>query len=203
LVPSAGHRQPRTKNQERGTRNGFTLVEVTLAAVVISLGLLALFGLGHLAQRNAQGMEDDTRTAMFAEDIFASMRSVSEQLCASNNPAAWEQFWGEFAAGFTPLPILPAAAAAFSNRFDGTLWGDGRVCTNRFFSRPEVHGVNLSMPEWSARCWMEVALTNTAGSTAISTNLVRVTLHVVPGHSGAVEASRSYYTHFTEHGTLP
>jgi hypothetical protein len=35
------------------------------------------------------------------------------------------------------------------------------------------------------------------------TNLVRITLHIVPGFTGAPGESRDFYTHFAEHGTLP
>ncbi len=182
---------------------GFTLIEVTLAAVVISMGLLALFGLGHFALRNARAAEDNTRAAMLADDVFASLRAVSEDLCASNNPAAWSAFWRDFADGKTNLPLQLSTAASFSNQFDNTVRGNGRICTNYLFSRPEIHGAGLPpLPEWSARYWMDIALTNQMGD-AGETNLVRVTLHVVPGLSGEAGESRAFYTHFAEHGTLP
>jgi Tfp pilus assembly protein PilV len=182
---------------------GFTLIEVTLAAVVISMGLLALFGLGHFALRNAKAAEDNTRAALLADDVFASLRAVSENLCASNNPAAWTAFWTDFAAGSTNLPLQLSTAASFSNRSDNAVWGNGRVCTNNLFSRPEIHRAGLTpLPEWSARYWMDIALTNQMAG-AGETNLVRVTLHVVPGLSGDPGESRAFYTHFAEHGTLP
>ena len=196
--PSTFHPPSRTKNEERRTTNaarGFTLVEVTLAAVVISMGLLALFGLGQIALRNAKNAEDDTRSAMLAEDVFASLRTVSEGLCTTGGPSAWTSFWSDFAAGSKSLPILLPTATSFSNRFDNTVWGDGRSCTNELYSRPDVHGSGLAVPEWSARYSLDLALD--------ATNLVRVTLHIVPGFSGSPGESRSFYTHFTEHGTLP
>ena len=169
--------------------------------VVIGIGLLTLFGLGQLALHNAKAMEDDTRSAMLAEDIFASLRTVSENLCDSNNPAAWSGFWSDFADGQTPLPINLSVASSFSNQFDNTVWGDGRTCTNDLWSIPANRGVTNAIPEWNARYWMDIALTNLPA--ASDTNLVRVTLHIVPGFTGEPGEARSFYTHFTEHGTLP
>ena len=197
--PSTVHPPPSKRNAFRG----FTLIEVTLAVVVIGMGLLAVFGLGQLALRNAKAMEDDTRSAMLAEDMFASLRTVSENLCASNSPSAWTQFWSDFAAGRTPLPLCLSTASSLRNQSDNNIWGNGNVCTNYLWSRPEIHGSVLSsMPEWSARFWMNVALTNQLDATG-GTNLVRVTLHIAPGFSGALGESRDFYTHFAEHGTLP
>ena len=62
--------------------------------------------------------------------------------------------------------------------------GDGSVCANHLFSRPEIHGAGTPpLPEWSVRYWMDVTLTNALG-TASGTNLVRVTLHLAPGFTG-------------------
>ena len=100
--PSTRHLPPATQNSS----HGFTLIEVTLATVVIGMGLLAVFGLGQLALRNAKATEDDTRAAMLAEDVFASLRTVSENLCASKDPPAWTKFWTDFQNGTTNQLIV-------------------------------------------------------------------------------------------------
>ena len=181
---------------------GFTLIEVTLAVVVISLGLLTLFGLGHLALRNAKAMEDDTRAAMLAEDIFASLRTVSENLCASNNPAAWNAFWCGFAAGTTNLPLSLATTTSFSNQYDSAVRGDGHTNELRLFSWPQIHNTPapVQIPEWSARYWMQI---ESVAPVQGETNVFKVSLNIAPLDDGETGAARSFLTLFAEHGTLP
>ncbi len=180
-------------------QRAFTLIEVTLAVVVLSLGVLALFGLGQLALNNAKALEDDTRSAMLAEDVFASLRSVSEALCASNNPEFWAAYWTDFAAGTTYLPLKLAHTTCFSNQ-DNTI-SAGEEHTLQLVSRPETRGCNLAMPEWSAR-W-SLRLSNISQTSPPVTNLFDVQLHIKPGLSGEPGTARTYYTHLSEHGTLP
>jgi prepilin-type N-terminal cleavage/methylation domain-containing protein len=55
--------------------SGFTLIEVALALMVASIGLmgiLALFPAGLSLQKSAH---DDTRTALFAEEVFNGIRA--------------------------------------------------------------------------------------------------------------------------------
>jgi len=54
---------------------GFSLVEITLAMLVISVGLLTVFGLfGASLQTNAASL-DDTVAATFADQVFNGMRA--------------------------------------------------------------------------------------------------------------------------------
>ncbi len=199
---------PLPRSGSNGIRNansaGFTIIEVTLAAVVVSIGLLTLFGLGQLGLRNAKTMEDDTRTAMLAEDIFASLRTVSETLCASPDATAWATFWQSFADGSTnlPLPLLLSTATSFSNQCDNLVYAGGRICTNYLWSRADIHASGIQVPEWAARYWMDIALTNQPGTSG-EFDLARVTLHIAPGITGPIAEERSFYTHFANHGTLP
>jgi Tfp pilus assembly protein PilV len=187
----------------RRSRRAFTLVEVTLAVVVLALGILALLGLGHLAMNNAKSLEDDTRAAMLAEDLFATLRAHSETLCVSNNPALWGSFWAAFAAGETNLPLTLAHATCFSNAVaeaDNQRITAGEEHALHLWSRPDVHGSALSMPEWSARWSLNLQIPEEA--IAAGTNLVYVTLHIKSGLHGD-GAGRIFYTHLAEHGTMP
>jgi type II secretory pathway pseudopilin PulG len=176
--------------------SGFTLIEVTLAVVLIGLGLLAIVGLGQLAMSNAQALEDDTRSAMLASDIFGSLRTVSENICATDAPPAWVAFWSDFASGKTNLPLQLPGSTCFTNHADDRVWGDGRSCTSDLYSRTDVHRSGLpATPQWSARYTLNLEL--------YGSNSVRVTLHITPGLSGTARTIHPYYTHLTEHGTLP
>ena len=191
LPPSTFHPKHKTKNAS----HGFTLIEVTLATVVIGMGLLAVFGLGQLALRNAKATEDDTRAAMLAEDVFASLRTVSENLCASNNPAAWTAFWNGFQTG-TPLTNALSTTTSFSNQYPSTIMGNGSMNYLSLFSWPQIHNASppIQIPEWSARYWLAVVPSN---------NTYQVTLNIAPGASGSIGESRQFFTLFAEHGTLP
>ena len=188
-------------------RSAFTLVEIALATLVLSLGLLTLFGLGRLAMENAARAENETRTALFADNIFSSLRSVSEDLCATGGPSAWAVFWTGFSNGTIPLPIPLPEATAFSNpkNFSDQVWGNGSWCTNFFYARPDIHGPSTNAPisEWGVRFALEVELTNDFVAVPGTTNQARVTLHVAPGAYGTISESRTFFTLFTEHGTLP
>jgi uncharacterized protein (TIGR02598 family) len=59
------------------TRTGFSLIEVTLALLVVGLGLLAVFGLfGSGLQTNTQSQRE-TSTAFFAQQIMESVASTN------------------------------------------------------------------------------------------------------------------------------
>jgi prepilin-type N-terminal cleavage/methylation domain-containing protein len=185
-------------------QRAFTLIEVTLAVVVITMGLLGLFGLGQLAMHNAKALEDDTRSALLAEDVFATLRSYSETLCASNNPALWAAFWTAFADPDpdrrTDLPLTLAHATCFANQDDNTISTDGEH-TLHLLSRPETRGYDLKIPEWSARWSLHLQFPDI--TSPLGTNLVYITLRVKPGLQGEPGTARTYYTHLSEHGTLP
>lgn len=57
-------------------KSGFTLVEIALAMMVISVGLLAVFGLFPAGMSSNKNAIDDTYGAMFAEEVFNGVRAV-------------------------------------------------------------------------------------------------------------------------------
>jgi len=180
---------------------GFTLVEVALATLVISLGLLALVGLGRLAAQNAKEAEDDTRAAWLADDIFATLRATNDVLNAANNPAAWAAFWGAFAANSSGGSVVMSPAPGFTNAYSNVIQGNAQECTYALVSCGSP-----AIKEWSARYSITISNACQNLTEAISSTIndeAQVTLHIRPGTSDPGAASRTFYTHFTEHGTLP
>ena len=59
---------------------GFTLVEVTLAILVVALGLLSVFSLFPSGLRASDDSVADTRAGLFAETVFGKMRGGAEEL---------------------------------------------------------------------------------------------------------------------------
>ena len=56
-------------------RSGFTLVEVSLAILVVGLGLLTLFGLFPSGLRSGEEAGADTRAGLFASVVLEGMRA--------------------------------------------------------------------------------------------------------------------------------
>lgn len=58
-------------------RGGFSLVEVCLAILVIALGMTVIFGLFPLGLKAVEDATEETRSALFAECLFAEMRAYA------------------------------------------------------------------------------------------------------------------------------
>ena len=57
----------------RSSRSGYSLVEVTLALLVVAIGLTATFALFPEGLRATRAAVDDTEIAMFAEYVFTTL----------------------------------------------------------------------------------------------------------------------------------
>jgi type IV pilus assembly protein PilV len=65
-----------TRRGVAGGRAGLTIIEVVIAIIVLSVGLLALAGLGASASRTIRGGRDQTLAAAVAQSRFDSLASV-------------------------------------------------------------------------------------------------------------------------------
>jgi len=63
----------KTTQQIRGFRAGFSLVEVTLALLVVAIGLTATFALFPVGLKATRDAVDDTEIALFAEYVFTTL----------------------------------------------------------------------------------------------------------------------------------
>jgi prepilin-type N-terminal cleavage/methylation domain-containing protein len=73
-------REPEGQGRTSGRDSGFSLVEVSLAILVVGLGLLAVFGLFPFGLRANEESIGDTRAAMFADHVFAGMRANAAKM---------------------------------------------------------------------------------------------------------------------------
>ena len=80
------------------------LIELAIAAFVIGIGILALLGLAHVAERAAADAEAETRAALFADEVFITLRLYSDRYAQSTNQTEWVGFWTRVAAG-EALPL--------------------------------------------------------------------------------------------------
>jgi uncharacterized protein (TIGR02598 family) len=80
---------------------GFTLIEIALALLVVSIGIMAVLGLfpaGLDANRRAI---EETRAAIFADDVMNSYRAASrripwQELAGFNAPGVATNMWHDF-----------------------------------------------------------------------------------------------------------
>ena len=82
----------------RPSRQGFTLIEVALALLVIGLGIVAVFGLFPSGLEASRRTMNETQAALFAEEVFGAYRAASRLFSWSSFnsiqvPIAASNFW--------------------------------------------------------------------------------------------------------------
>lgn len=76
---------------ESSGRAGFSLIEITFALMVLSIGLLAIFHLFPSGLKASIDATADTRTATFAQQTFASIKAdADEAVSDGNDSTTWE-----------------------------------------------------------------------------------------------------------------
>jgi prepilin-type N-terminal cleavage/methylation domain-containing protein len=66
---------------------GFTLIEVALALLVVAIGMIAVMGLFPQGLEANKRSIDETRVAMFAEDVMSGYRALSRVTAWNNLPS--------------------------------------------------------------------------------------------------------------------
>jgi len=79
----------------QNTSAGFSLVEITLALLVVAVGLLAVFGLLGDSLRANTKTQDDTVAATFAESVFSSVFAADWEDDSYNVLMGEGDFWGD------------------------------------------------------------------------------------------------------------
>jgi type II secretory pathway pseudopilin PulG len=195
-------------SRPRSRRAGYTLIEIAFASLIIGVAFLALIGLGRLAVQGAVDAENDTRSALLADDVFATLRGFSDTLCATGGPSAWASFWMAFtetngvSVPFQTATNIPARYEDATTGDAPLLYGDGTVTRLGFVDA-------VGTPQWTA----QIQITATAYNAlyvdaesecftgpATNVNLVAVTLHIWPNAFDRRERSRSFLTHIPYQG---
>jgi prepilin-type N-terminal cleavage/methylation domain-containing protein len=83
--------------KDLGRKDGFTLVEIALALLVVAIGVVSIMGLFPAGLRANQKGIDETRIAMFAEDVLSGVKTVIEE-------TLWDQVENELTS--TGLPSV-------------------------------------------------------------------------------------------------
>ena len=86
----------------RGRQRGVTLIEVMVAVLVFSFGLLGLVGLQARATQYSLSAEDANRAALLANEIVSTMWTSGNVTLASAAVDAWSARVADTAAGGLP-----------------------------------------------------------------------------------------------------
>ncbi len=189
----------------------FTLIELALAVFVLGMAVLALYSLARLGVRAATEAEDETRAALFADDVFTTLGIYADHYRRSGrttNELTWVGFWQQVQQG-QPLPV--AAWDYWQRPDDGKVQLSFQVADD---VRTNVHrSVNLRAPDDDAfaavpECGFQYRLgvqLPPFGDEPPSawTNSVRVTLHVWSGQFRRNPEPFTFYTHFADSGVMP
>ena len=115
----------------RQNRSGFTLIEVSLAVMVLGLGLMAAFGLFPAGVRQNEESTADTRAALFADYVLNGMQANA---AAVTNWSDWyneSTTYSHFLGTASDMPC-PNADASDSPGLAGV----------------QATGAPLSVPDW-------------------------------------------------------
>ena len=92
---------------QRSAVRGFTLVEVALSLLVISVGIVVLVGLFPAGLKANKASIDETRMALFAEEVLNGVRAASRDI-----PWDWLVNDGPFFSLPAPAPDIWSGLAA-------------------------------------------------------------------------------------------
>ncbi len=130
--------EQRTTNDERRTKAApgaaFSLIEVMLALMVVSVGMLAILGLFPMAlDQNARAVAN-SHAALFADEVLSGLHACADDNWASLNanlaiPVAAADVWGE-----------PVSGPYMTNRFTGA-----NVATNIYKLYEDTNIVNHAL----------------------------------------------------------
>jgi Tfp pilus assembly protein PilV len=111
-MTSSCHRPLKTRNG----REGFSLVELSLALFAVSLALLGVFGLFPSGMKAARHAQEDTICALFATEIFDSIRAeaadASDVEWAAFNNQAFSLAVAKYS-NASDIPTITANAGSF------------------------------------------------------------------------------------------
>jgi hypothetical protein len=188
------------------------LIELAVAALVIGIGILALLGVAHVAERAAADAEAETRAALFADDVFTTLRLFSDRYAQSTNQKDWVEFWVDVADG-EQLPLATEWLSMWEYSLDPihprTIVGDGEEHTAYWIPIADGELEPATIPDYAMRYRLTIARPGPTSSEATTLTapplpaMLLVTLHVWHGVSKVAAEPFTFFTAFSNSGSLP
>lgn len=175
--------------------SGFSIVEATLAVVVVAAGVLSIFMLFSAGLDLGAPSVADTTCAMFADSVLNGLRAESDKAALEGR---WLEFWEDFRDGYTNIPV-----AAYPMWEIGPVITGSILCTNIYMAHPFRSAVPAAgLESHAVRYRITVELER--AQLIDYTNRADITLKVWPGATGPAtdNAALIFYTEFRDNGTL-
>ena len=190
---------------------------LAIAALVIGIGILALLGLAHVAERAAYDTEAETRAALFADDAFTTLRLFSDRHARSPGQMDWITFWGGVSEGTTALPLTAGGLDVWRRDDEDNpvaLIGDGDEHT--IFWRPADPAAETmasdadTVADVALRYKLSITVQTQDGAVPFDVSqtnpppaMLLATLHVWHGASKMAAEPYTFFTAFSNSGSLP
>ena len=102
---------------------GFSLIEITLAILVVAVGLMAVFSLLPFGLKSSRTAVDETRISHFAEETFGAYRMLASQVGWTNlvSLSPSELPSGMYNADLAPM--FTTGGDVLTNRYEVTVGG--------------------------------------------------------------------------------
>lgn len=187
---------------------GFTLIETALALFAITLGLLGIFGLARHGLKTSGDANEETRCALLADTVFASLHAKNDELAAKKSSLYdWWIYWLRFSANESQVAIYLPKMVEFSDAFDveGIRIEVGTHTISDFLPAPAAR----KEIKWNPTYILTLGLSGIDESNLAQLQelyergQIDVTLTLHPGKLQSGAEPRTYYTvlHYT--GGLP
>ncbi|MGI6496255.1 MAG: type IV pilus modification PilV family protein [Kiritimatiellia bacterium] len=213
------------------SRAAFTLIELALAVFVTGVAVLGVFGLLRLGVGASTEAEDELRAALFAEDVFTTLRVYSDAMLDVRDTNRWQKLCAE-----SGLELDPESPTLFSDFWAALAEWEGQngmPCLPDFWEAPDsgpgesttpypirIHVVGPDDPlpdETSTNVFCAVDIRGTNPGTipeytlryllTVTTNessrYVAANLNVWPGLDVRRRSDYTFYTHIYERGERP
>lgn len=183
--------------------DGFTLIEIALAIVVVAIGVLAVFSLlsaGLDASNKAIG---DTQAAIFADNVFNALRAESLKAASDYDPFVpvngWNTFWQNFVNGSTNISVVAGLAWTPANLSVTAVSGGGTLV----FLNKSLRGSTITdVQNYALRYELTVQPSLGGWGAALWENTAKVTLKVWNGQYGSTNNPLVFYSEFYNPGAL-
>ncbi len=197
-----GQPTPMPRAAEHRTR-AFTLVEIALAMLAFSLGIMSFFSLLSLGMTQGMEAQDHTRAAEFADSTLRGLRAISDHLSETAEANEWAHFWSELAAGRTNVIVAAGGTNSVWHPAPVVQGGHNQVRHHRYTNFALRLNAPSDIVNHAIRYRLDILPVNSLESIP-GNNRVQVTLRVWEGETGRSDDPDAliFYTEFADRGRV-
>tara|TARA_R110002167_G_scaffold138768_9_gene326107 strand:- start:6957 stop:7469 length:513 start_codon:yes stop_codon:yes gene_type:complete len=164
---------PYSANQHPFPEQGFTLIEILVAVLILSLGILGLIGMESVALKSNQGAYYRSQATILSYDLADKMRANAEGAGVAGGSTTNEY-----------LAAIPGKGVEHANAcisYTGSITGSG--CSPKEIAESEIF-------EWFKK--LDAVLPGGVGSLAVNSGIQTVTISWDDDRDGSAEQSFSF-----------